>query len=59
MFCGGIQLQIIRTKEMANNMNSLIVLDFQATVGFSKETRQGVKGEAKPEGAWSISLKYA
>jgi hypothetical protein len=58
MFCGGIQLQIIRIKEMANNMNSLIVLDFQATVGLSQGTRQGVQGEAKPEGAWSVSLKY-
>ena len=57
MFCGGIKLQIIHIKEMADNMNSLIVLDFQAIVGLIEETRQGVKGEAKPQGAWSISLK--
>jgi hypothetical protein len=52
MFCGGIKLQIIHIKEMADNMNSLIVLDFQAIVGLTQETRQGVKGVAKPEGAW-------
>jgi hypothetical protein len=59
MSCGGIKFQIIHTKEMTNNMNSLIVLAFQATVGLPQETRQRLKGEAKPEGAWSISLKYA
>jgi len=44
---------------MADNKNNLIVLNFQAIVGLTRETKQGVKGEVKPEGAWSISLKYA
>lgn len=51
MFCGGIKLQIIHIKEMTDNMNSLIVLDFQVIVGFTQERRYGVKGEAKPEAA--------
>jgi len=59
LFCGSIKLQIIHIKEMADNMKSLIVLDLQAIVGLTQETRQGVKGQEKPEGAWNISLKYA
>jgi hypothetical protein len=58
MFCGGIKLQIIHIREMADNINSLIVLSFHATVGLTQATRR-VKGEEKPEGAWSIFLKYA
>jgi hypothetical protein len=51
MFCGGIKIHINHIKEMAGSKMSFIVLDFQATIGLTQEKRQGVKGEAKPEGA--------